>query len=249
MGVARLLAKGWVVFCLFCGAYALAGDLRAGAAPGEVAPAVVLCVLLFGAMGLLFIGGYALATAGGNGPFLKRIKPHHILPGFNEVIFVVFALASLGVQEFYLPAHLSGGLLRLLQSAVEFAVPGQDSAEIAFGVCGLDGGRTFAAAFAWLLAFIYLGSALSHVRLAAGLVRLERKQRPEALGPTGLAAVLGFVAVVGIQFLYVGSLFALLPCSILRDIPGDLLIGIAPLMLAYLIIAALTNLLALGPEA
>ena len=249
MGVARLLAKGWVVFCLFAGAYALAGDLAGGAAPGEVVPPVALTVLLFGAMGLLFIGGYALATAGGSGPFLKRIKPHHILPGFNEIIFVVFALASLVVQEFYLPAHLSGGLLRVLQAAVEFAVPGQDSLETALGVCGLDGARMFAAAFAWLLAFIYLGSALSHVRLAAGLVRLERKDRPEALGPTGLAAVLGFTAVIGIQFLYVGSLFDLLPCSILRGIPGDLLIGIAPLMLAYLIVAALTNLLALGPEA
>ncbi|MDE3115018.1 MAG: hypothetical protein KGL26_05390 [Pseudomonadota bacterium] len=249
MGVARLLAKGWVVFCLFAGAYALAGDLTAGAALGEVVPAVVLAVLLFGAMGLLFIGGYALATAGGNGPFLARIKPHHILPGFNEIIFVVFALASLAVQEFYLPGHLSGGLLGVLQAAVEFAVPGHDSLEVALGICGLDGGRMFAGAFAWLLAFIYLGSALSHVRLAAGLVRLERKVRSEALGPTGLAAVLGFAAVIGVQFLYVGSLFSLLPCSVLRGIPGDLLIGIAPLMLAYLIVAALINLLALGPEA
>ncbi|MBU6442759.1 MAG: hypothetical protein KGR48_02515 [Alphaproteobacteria bacterium] len=249
MGVARLLAKGWVVFCLCSGVYALAGDLAADIAPGAAVAGVVLVVLLFGAMGLLFIGGYAVATAGGSGPFLKRIKPHHILPGFNEVIFIVFVLAALSVQVLYLPDHLSGGLLQVLQAGIEFAVPGQVSLEFALGVCGLDGGRMFAAAFAWLLAFIYLGSALSRVRLAAGLVRLERKQRPEALGPTGLAALLGFVAVIGVQFLYVGSLFALLPCSVLRGITGDVLIGIVPLMLAYLIVAALTNLLALGPEA
>ncbi|HUJ03844.1 MAG TPA: hypothetical protein VLW75_09425, partial [Rhizomicrobium sp.] len=113
----------------------------------------------------------------------------------------------------------------------------------------LDGARAFASAFTWVLAFIFLGSALSRLRLAAGLVRLERKRRPEALGATTLAFVLGVLAVVGLQFLYVGTAYRILPCAILGGITGDVLIGLGPLMLAYLIDAALTNLMALGPEA
>ena len=97
--------------------------------------------------------------------------------------------------------------------------------------------------------FLFLGSSLSRIRLAAGIVRLERKAHPDTLGAPLLALVLGVAAVIGIQFLYVGSLFAFLPCSVLSGIAGDVLIGIAPLMLVYLIVAALTNLLALGPEA
>ncbi len=64
--------------------------------------------------------------------------------------------------------------------------------------------------FPWLLSFIYLGSALSRIRLAAGLVRLERKERHEALGDVPLAFVTGVVAVVGIQLLAIGSLYPLL---------------------------------------
>jgi hypothetical protein len=41
----------------------------------------------------------------------------------------------------------------------------------------------------------------------------------------------------------------MLPCNALGGISGALLIGLAPLMLAYLIFAALTNLLATHPEA
>jgi hypothetical protein len=48
--------------------------------------------------------------------------------------------------------------------------------------------------------------------------------------------------------LFVGSGFALLSCGAYADIPGDLLIGLAPLLLAYLILAALTALLASSRE-
>jgi hypothetical protein len=209
---------------------------------------VVLATVLFGAMGLLFIGGYA-AASGGSGPVLERLRPRHILPGFNEIVFMGFALASFVVQTLYLPDHVRGGLPGALQSAVAFAVPGQERLAVAFASCGLDGGRIFASALCWLLALIFLGSSVSRVRLLAGIARLERKERPEALTPAMLALVQGFAAVIGIQFLYVGTFFTLLPCSILQGIAGDVLIGIAPLMLAYLIVAALTNLLALGPEA
>lgn len=242
MGVARLLAKGWVLFCLFAGIYALD---RAGT---SYFLQILLTLFLFGAMGLLFIGGYAAASSG-SGPLVERLRPHHFAPSFNGIVFMAFVLASVLVQMFYAPAHIQGGLLGALQAAIAFAVPEQDRLSFAFGSCGLDGGRIFASAFAWLLAFIFLGSSLSRIRLAAGIVRLERKARPDTLGAPLLALVLGFAAVIGIQFLYVGTLFSFLPCSVLSGIAGDVLIGIAPLMLTYLIVAALTNLLALGPEA
>ena len=112
----------------------------------------------------------------------------------------------------------------------------------------MDGGRVFAAGFAWLLAIIFLASAASRLRLAAGIIRLERGDRPQLLGPTVRAFLLGMVAVVGIQFLFVGSAYPWLHCSAFADITGALLIGLAPLMLAYLIVAALASLLAGSPE-
>jgi len=248
MGVGRLLAKGWIAFCLFVGGYALVNALRAGAPVMQALLLILLTVALFGAMGLLFIGGYG-ASAGVGTPLIERFRPHRVLPGFNEVVFIVFALAIFGVQTLYLPDHVQGGILGALQAAIDFAVPAQAPLRVALAACGLDGGRLFSAVFGWLLAFIFLGSALSRIRLAAGIVRLERKQRPPALGPAGLALVEGLAAVIGIQLFYVGSLYGFLPCSLLRGLAGDLLVGPVPLMLAYLITAALTNLLALGPEA
>jgi hypothetical protein len=87
------------------------------------------------------------------------------------------------------------------------------------------------------------------VRLAAGIVRLERNARPGTLGPASLTLLLGISAVIGIQFLLLGSVFPLMPCDMLVELPGQLLIGLGPLMLAYLIFAAVTDLLSLGPEA
>lgn len=248
MGAARLLAKAWVAFCLFAGGDALMRVVT-GRMPANAMPMVIVAVILFGAMGLLFIGGYGASSAPGGPPLMQRIKPDHIMPGFNELVFIVFALLSFSVQTAYIPKHATGGVLNTLQAAIRFAVPGQDALETALGRCSLDGSHAFASAFAWVLAFIFLGSALSRIRLAAGIVRLERKRRPEALGPTALAFLLGVVAVAGIQFIYVGTGFVLMPCTLIGGITGDVLIGLAPLMLAYLIDAALTNLMALGPEA
>jgi hypothetical protein len=100
-----------------------------------------------------------------------------------------------------------------------------------------------------LLAVIFLGSGLSRVRLAAGIVRLERQRRPDAIGPASLTLLLGIFAVIAIQFLFLGTVFTILPCDMLVDLPGELLIGLGPLMLAYLIVVAITDLLSLGPEA
>jgi hypothetical protein len=46
----------------------------------------------------------------------------------------------------------------------------------------------------------------------------------------------------------VGSAYPWLPCNAFTDISGAVLIGLAPLMLAYLIVAALASLLASSPE-
>jgi hypothetical protein len=63
-----------------------------------------------------------------------------------------------------------------------------------------------------------------------------------------LAFVLGTVAIAGIQLFYMGSIYPLLDCSAYTDVPGALLIGLAPLMLAYLIVAGLATAMATGPE-
>jgi hypothetical protein len=242
MGVARLLAKGWVVFCLFAGAHALVHALSPGTPVLQTLEPNAIPVFLFGAMGLLFIAGYGFSS----GHLLSRLKPLHFVPGFNEIVFVLFAALSFIVQ--ILPHHLSWGILNALEAAIRFAVPGQRALEINLARCNLDGGRAFAAAVGWLLAFIFLGSAISRLRIAAALVRLERKRRIEPLGPTGIAFALGLAAVAGIQALFIGSLFRLLPCQALSGILGAVLIGVGPLMLAYLVAAALINLLAASPE-
>jgi len=79
--------------------------------------------------------------------------------------------------------------------------------------------------------------------------RLEMTGKPEIIGPALRALLFGLVAVIGIQFLYLGSAFPLLGCRAYADITGALLMSLAPLMLAYIIVAALASLLAASPEA
>lgn len=249
MGVARLLARAWLAFSLFAGGHALDRSLASGMDPVDALRQIVVCVVLFGAMGFLFIGGYGL-SAGLSGHFaLKRLKPTHLTPGFNEIVFCAFALGVFFVQTQFAPSHPDGTAFDAMKGALRFAVFGQRTLEDKLAACGLDGGRTLASAVSWLLAFIFFGSAVSRIRLAAGLVRFERKARPEVLGPQTLALVLGFASIIGIQALYVGSLYALAPCGLETGVLGDVLIGLGPLMLAYLIVAAITNLLALSPDA
>src|SRR3569623_383571 len=170
MGVARLLAKGWIVFCVFVGAHAIARALSAGVPAVAATEPTLVAIFLFGAMGVLFIAGYGLS----GGHLFRRYRPAHVLPGFNEIVFMVFLVLSFAIQ--IVPQHLSWGILNALEAAVRFAVPGQRALEAALTRCRADGGRAFAGACTWLLAFVFLGSALSHVRMAAGLVRLERKR-------------------------------------------------------------------------
>jgi hypothetical protein len=176
------------------------------------------------------------------------MKLHHLIPGFNEGVFIVFVILSFLNQALVAPEVINRGGAGALENAIYFLMPGQRALVDALDACTMDGGRVYAAAFTWLLAIIYLASASSRLRLAAGLIRLEQGDRPQLLGPTLRAFLFGTVAVVGIQFLCVGSAYSWLNCSAFADITGPLLIGLAPLMLAYLIVAALASLLAGSPE-
>jgi hypothetical protein len=251
MGPARLLAKGWVLMCLYAGAHALRFALQSGGDPLSSVPQVVVSVLLFAAMGLLFVGGYG--ASGGNFHLrrfnLAEFKLPHSLPGFNEVVFLLFVVLSFVNQVAYAPLHVSGQITNAFEGALFFAVPGQRAVVETLGACALDGGRVFSSSFAWLLAIIFAGSAISRLKLTAGIIRLERAAHPEALGPTAVAAVLGIAAVLAIQCIFVGSVMQLMPCSAFAGVPGALLIGLSPLLLAYLIFAALATLLASGSEA
>lgn len=249
MGIARLLAKGWIIFCLFAGAHAFRLALLQGLTPAL--PAIGICALLFLAMGLLFVIGFGASASHGGGPWLARLKPHHLVPGFNETVFVVFVILSFLNQVLVAPNVLDTGGAGALERAVFFLVPGQRALVDSLGSCAMVGGRSFASAFTWLLAIIYLASTASRLQLAAGLIRLERGERPQLLGPTLRAFLFGIASVVGIQFLAVGSAYPLLDCGAYTDtdISGALLIGLAPLMLAYLILASLASLRASSPEA
>ena len=247
MGIARLLAKGWIIFCLFAGAHALRFAVKSGMPLQASLLGIGICALLFMAMGLLFVGGCGVSASHASGA-PRGFRPDHLIPGFNEGVFLLFVVLSFFAQAFVAPLVLGQGPARALQNAIYFVVPGQRTLVASLEACTMDGGRVFAAAFAWLLAIIYLASASSRLRLQAGLIRLEAGDRPQPLGPTLRAFLFGIVAVVGIQFLFVGSAYPWLNCSAFADVTGTLLIGLAPLMLAYLIVAALASLLASAPE-
>lgn len=248
MGIARLLAKGWIVFCLFAGAHAIRLALLTGVPLQTSAFAIGICAVLFMAMGLLFVGGFGASAGHSRSPWLKRLRPHHLIPGFNETVFIVFVILSFLNQALVAPAVIDRGAAGALENALYFLLPGQRALVHALEGCTLDGGRAFSAAFTWLLAIVYLASAVSRLKLQAGLIRLEAGERVQPLGPTLRAFLFGIVAVVGIQFLFVGSAYPWLACSAFADITGAVLIGLAPLMLAYLILAALASLMAAAPE-
>lgn len=251
MGIARLLAKGWVIVCLFAGAHALRLAILGGADPLVAVPKVVVSVLLFAAMGLLFVGGYGVlaGTAHLHDISFKSIKPPGLVPHFNDAVFLAFVLLSFLNQAVYAPHHISSALAEAFESAIYFAVPAHHALVDALSRCALNGGRVFGSAFAWLLAVIFLSSAVSRLKLAAGLIRLERTLNPEALSPTTVAGILGAAAIIAFQFLFIGSIYRFLSCTALAGLPGAVLIGLGPLLFAYLIYAALAALLASASEA
>ncbi|MBV8978403.1 MAG: hypothetical protein JOZ13_13610 [Alphaproteobacteria bacterium] len=244
MGIARLLAKSWTVFCLFCAGHALHAAMLAGTAPAQAVWSAGISALLFTAMGLLFIAGYA--AAGDHAlSVLRDLRGARFLPSFDDAAFVLFVALSFAAQSFPAPGLTNHPAAHALRAAVRFAVPGQRALE---SVCGLAGGQLLAAAFAWLLAIVYAASAVSRVRLTAALLRFERARRAELLSPVATAAVLGVVAIAGFQMLFVGTAFRLIPCSAYDHIFGAVLIGLAPLLLAYAVVAAAANLIAVSHE-
>ena len=249
MGIARLLAKGWLLFCLVAGGHALHLTLATGTAPANAWLAISVCVLLFAAMGLLFIGGFGVSGGLPGTPLLAWLRPHHFMPGFNEIVFLGFVGLSFIVQVALAPATLEMPWAHALEHAVAFAIPGQSALTEALDACDMDGGRIFAAAFSWLLAAVYFASACSRLKLQAGLIRLEQGAKPEIIGPALRAFLFGAVAIAAIQFLVMGSVFPLLDCRAYVDITGALLTGLAPLMTAYLVVAAMASLLASAPAA
>ena len=251
MGVARLLAKGWVVFCLFAGVHGFNLEISRDAIPANAFVNIAICTALFAAMGLLFIAGFG-ASAGGSVPMPGRLKPRQLIPSFDDAAFVVFAAASLIVQIYFSHPAVGGAAAEALQNAMYVVVPGQRALAQRLIACNLGHDGIFApaaaSACAWLLAVVFIASATSRIGLSAGLIRLERALRPSPFGLTLLAAIYGTVAIVTFQLLYMGSLYPFLGCGVFTGITGSVLIGLAPLMLAYLVVAALTTLKASAPE-
>lgn len=248
MGAARLLAKGWVLLCLFAGAHALRSAVVGGGEPAVVVPQLLIALALFAAMGLLFVGGYGASSDGfhHHTATMKERKLGVARPHFDDMALFVFAALSFANQVWYAPLHITGPVSEGLERAVAFVVPGQGVIADRLGECSLDGGRIFESSFAWILALVFFASSVSRLRQAAEAVRLDRKLHPHSLGLGTLAGTLGIVAIIGIQCLFVGSVLGALPCSAFAGIPGALLIGLAPLLLSYVIYAALAVLLASG---
>lgn len=253
MGVARLLAKGWVAFCLFAGAHAFEFALRAGTAPFAAITSIAVCVILFGAMGLLFIGGFGMSSGNFKQPLLAHLAWRDLLPGFDASVFFLFAAVSFAVQVYFIPAIGQGAIGNAVLKAIYLVVPGMTALVAKLNVCPIFEpvsnvySLALASAFAWLLAFIYTASALSRIGLSAGLMRLENAAHPSSFSPTLLAVLYFIVAIVGLQLLYVGSLYRLLSCNAYTGVSGALILGLAPLLLAHVVVAALTTLRASGP--
>lgn len=244
MGVARLLAKVWIVLCLFTGAHAVAAMIAGGDTPLDALLRAGISVLLFMAMGVLFIAGFGTSRPG----ITTHLKPQHLLPHFTDLVFVLFAVLSFINQVYVAPRHAIGALSDQIEGAIAFAVPAQSALVHALASCSLDGGRAFSSATAWILAFVLFGSSLARLSLSAGLLRLERNRIPEPLGGGMVALLFGVAAVIAIQLLFVGSAYLFTPCDLFKTIVGQVLIGLGPLLLVYIILAALTALLATGTE-
>ncbi len=244
MGVARLLAKVWIVLCLFTGAHALFAMMAGGATPVESFARSSIPVLLFMAMGVLFIAGFGTSRPG----ITTHLKPQHLLPHFTDLVFALFAVLSFINQIYVAPRHALGSFSDDIEGAIAFAVPAQSALVHALASCSLDGGRAFSSAVAWILAFVLFGSSLARLSLSAGLLRLERNRIPEPLGAGMVALLFGVAAVVAIQLLFVGSAYLFTPCDLFKTVIGQVLIGLGPILLAYVILAALTALLATGSE-
>ena len=84
MGIARLLAKGWIIFCLSAGAHALRFAIKSGVPLQSSIPGIGICALLFMAMGLLFVGGFGVSASHASGtPRIGRFQAGSSDPGLQ----------------------------------------------------------------------------------------------------------------------------------------------------------------------
>ena len=120
-------------------------------------------------------------------------------------------------------ARTSGnGGRRRLEQAIYFCVPGQRALVRALGI--LQPGRRADLRLApspgcWRSSIVAL--AASRLKLAGrASCGWSGLTRPQSLGPTLRAFLFGIVAVVGIQFLFVGSAYPWLPAAPLPILPA-----------------------------
>lgn len=238
--MARLVAKVWVMFCLYAGALAL--NLALPGSPDAWAEAARICgaTLLYLCTGFLFAGMAVRLLH--RRETLIRHSWRDI--DFNDVLFGIFLFLTFCDQAFFAPDHLAGVFSQSVEQAAFYAVPGQRALSRLVHSCTMDGGRIFASAFSWCLALIWFGSALSRLKISAGLLRAAWSVAPDRTRGLTSAVLLGLCAAAGIQVLYAGSGIRFLPCSMTAGIAGGLLTGLAPLLLVYVIITALTGLIA-----
>lgn len=249
--MASLVAKVWVMFCLYAGALALHMALPGSPDPLGDGLAITGASFVFLCLGLLFAGAAVLLLSPSGPISLKNIRTLRFAwrdVDFNEILFAAFLILSFCNQAFFAPDHMMGPLTIAVEQAAWFAVPGQRAFSLLVHSCTMDGGRIFTSAFAWVLALIWFGTALTRLGISARLIRAARRQTPDATAGLVSGVLLAVAAAAGIQFLYAGSGFAYLPCSLTAGIAGGLLAGFAPLMLAYILIAALSGVIAGGEE-
>ncbi len=236
MGIARLLAKGWIVFCLF------AGGARLAPRPGQRRAAGAIAVR----------GGHLRDSVRRHGPvvrrrlrrlgriarhpFKARLGLHHLMPGFNEIVFLFSSVLSFVNQVWFAPRNLAGDVVGPLErrsiSSCRASARWSRRWMPAAWMAGASSPPPSPGCWRWSI-WPRPARGSNCRRASSGW---SATPRPEGLGPSIRAFCLGVVAVVGVQFLFVGSAYPWLNCSAFDDITGALLIGLAPLMLAYLVV-------------
>src|SRR6201999_3747373 len=139
------------------------------------APPIAICTFLFGAMGLLFITGFGASAGGSIGPVMRRMKLSHFLPSFDGVVFLLFVIASFAAQSVLVSAIGTSPAAIALQKAIFFVVPGEPALNARLYACQypqpLIYSVSIVSSFTWLLAIVYVASAMSRIALTAGLLR------------------------------------------------------------------------------
>ena len=111
-------------------------------------------------------------------------------------------------------------------------------------------GQPWLALLSVMFVNVWRGFPFSAIVLMAGMTSVapEIIEAAKVDGATFMQRFRKVIVPMIAPILFVGSAFPWLNCSAFADVTGALLIGLAPLMLAYLIVAALASLMASAPE-